>query len=85
MVLYLHSLVVVGPSVSENLSLLVELPLEVIAKVVESLLELILESVESIVDVSHCFDGLLFVLLNFTRIDKYGEYGKEGVLTCRCW
>lgn len=53
-----------APSFPENVTLLVELPRQVLAQVPQPILELLLEGIQDVVDVAHSLDRLLFVLLN---------------------
>ena len=65
----LHSLMVVFPGVTEDLSLFIELSGEVLAKLTESVLEFLLESVKCVMDISHSLNCLLFVLLDLSACE----------------
>lgn len=66
----LHSHVIVAPSFSENIALLVDLTSQICTKIAKSFLEFFLEGIQSIVNVFHGIDSLLLVLLNFSKDDQ---------------
>ncbi len=65
-IFYLHSLMVLSPSLSEDLTFIVQLFRDIIAQVLKAFLEFILESIQYVMYVPHSVHCLLFVLLNLT-------------------
>ena len=61
---------VVAPSLSKDLTFIVNLSSKIITKLVQSILEFLLESVQSSMHILHGKLSLLLVLLNFAARKK---------------
>ena len=61
---------VVAPSLSKDLTFIVNLSCQIITKLAQSILEFLLESVQSSMHILHGKLSLLFVLLNLTSSDE---------------
>ena len=61
---------VVAPSLSKDLTFIVNLSSKIITKLVQSILEFLLESVQSSMHILHGKLSLLLVLLNLTSSDE---------------
>ena len=61
---------VVAPSLSKDLTFIVNLSSKIITKLVQSILEFLLESVQSSMHILHGKLSLLLILLNLTSSDE---------------
>ena len=61
---------VVAPSLSKDLTFIVNLSSQIITKLVQSILEFLLESVQSSMHILHGKLSLLLILLNLTSSDE---------------
>ena len=61
---------IVFPLFAEDLTLRLDLGLDVVSELLQPLLEFFLKGVEGCMDVVHGFDRLLPILLDLTRLDQ---------------